>query len=735
MMRLSKLVPVRVPTSSHVRKPALWAAAAWLLLLLVGGSAWGQNPAPDRRPDEGLGPFNKLVIRGAILIDGTGGPPRGPVDIVIEGNRITSLGGGRASQNADHVIDATGMYVMPGFVDMHAHCGGAPKAPDAEYVYKLWLAHGVTTVRGVPLGGNDWTVSEKERSAKNEIVAPRIINYQRPPGEIATPEDARNWVREAPLRGIDGLKLGSYPPEIMAALLEESKRHGLGSTAHLAQTGVAQMDALDAARLGLDTVTHFYGHFEALMKDNVVQPWPVDHNYNNEQDRFGQVARLWDQIHPPGSPEWKAYLEEHLKLGTVFDPTMCIYSAGRDLMRARTAEWHDKYTLPSLMEFYEPSRRNHGSYWYYWKTEDEVAWRNFYHVWMQLINDYKKMGGRITTGADAGFIYDTYGFGYIEELELLQEAGFHPLEVIQCATMNGAKTLAEPKGEPAEFGVIRPGMLADLVICAENPLENFKVLYATGAFKLDDETGEAGRTRGILWTIKDGIAYDAKQLLADVAAMVEAQKAERAGASNADTASDEGESAASGRRGNARGESGREERGRAGGRAGRGRGGRQGQNADQQSANTTQNAAAAGSTSDRPDRAAVTEAQSEPNAWELKLAPPQVVQGSRVFVAIPASGKEVKGYSYHTGTWAAAELEKTDDGNWALHVGELVACVRDGERLLAFSAVTGTWNSTAIGDFAQARISLAGDAITVITPESVQVFSAQTGQWTSTSLK
>jgi hypothetical protein len=103
-------------------------------------------------------------------------------------------------------------------------------------------------------------------------------------------------------------------------------------------------------------------------------------------------------------------------------------------MRFRNAEWHDKYTLPSLMAYYAPNRTNHGSYWYYWTTEDEVEWRNFYQVWFRLVNDYKKMGGRVTTGSDSGFIYQTYGFGYINEFELLQEAGFHPLEVIQAAS-------------------------------------------------------------------------------------------------------------------------------------------------------------------------------------------------------------------------------------------------------------------------------------------------------------
>ena len=510
-----------------------------------GGGREGIVGAPNRRADEGKGPFKTLVIRGAMLIDGTGAPPTGPVDIVVSGNRITGVRsagtpGLAMRQNrqpqADHEIDGTGMYVMPGFVDMHVHAGGAPKNEEAEYAYKLWLAHGVTTVRGVSLGPNSYAVRDKERSAKNEIVAPRIYNYQRPgsgwdQGSVDSPEKARAYVQWAAKNGIDGLKLGAERPDIMAALLDENKKVGFGSTAHLQQGGVAQMNAIKAARLGLNTVTHFYGHFESLLKDYVVQPWPVDMNAADEQWRFGQVARLWDKIHEPGSPQWKAYLEEHLKLGTVFDPTLTIYSAGRHLTAFRNAEWHDKYTLPSLMDFYAPSRTSHGAYWYYWTTEDEIAWRNFYQVWFKLLNDYKKMGGRVTTGSDSGFIYQTYGFGYINELEMLQEAGFHPLEVIQAATMNGAITLAEPKaafGAKPEFGIVRSGMLADMVIVDQNPLENFKVLYGTGALKLNDKTGRPEQVGGIKYTIKDGIVYDAKQLLADVAAMVEKQKRSRA---------------------------------------------------------------------------------------------------------------------------------------------------------------------------------------------------------------
>ena len=111
-------------------------------------------------------------------------------------------------------------------------------------------------------------------------------------------------------------------------------------------------------------------------------------------------------------------------------------------------------------------------------------------------------------------------------MELLHEAGFHPLGVFRGATMHGAEAIFEPKGLPIEYGVVREGLLADLVIIDENPVENIKVLYGTGWQRLNDETGATEWVGGVRYTIKDGIIYDAKQLLADVARMVEEAKAQ-----------------------------------------------------------------------------------------------------------------------------------------------------------------------------------------------------------------
>jgi imidazolonepropionase-like amidohydrolase len=518
------------------------------LFVALAAAAQEQQPSANRKPGEGEGPFQRLIIRSVTVVDGTGAPPRGPVDIVVDGNRIKEVRSvgfphvpvkpeGRPT-GATKEIDAHRMYVLPGFVDLHGHNGQTRKGTPADYVYRLWLSHGVTTVRDPGSGsGVDWTLRERERSASNEIVAPRLFVYVQPgmgweKGPIDTAEAAREYVRWAANKGVDGLKLTSHDPEIMAALIDEAKKHGLGTQAHLAPLGLARMNALDAARLGLGSLEHWYGLPEALLVGRTVEDFPLDYNYNDEQDRFRRAGRLWKQAAPPGSEKWNAVISELLRLNLVIDPTLTVYEAGRDLMRARGAEWHDRYTLPALWEFWQPNRENHGSYYYYWTTQDEIEWKNNYRLWMTFLNEYKNRGGRVTTGSDSGNIYKLYGFEYIRELELLQEAGFHPLEVIRSATLWGAETLHEPKEKPIEFGIIRPGKLADLVLVEENPIENLKVLYGTGALRLNDETGKVTRVGGVKYTIKDGIVYDAKLLLADVARMVEDAKQERARTTN-----------------------------------------------------------------------------------------------------------------------------------------------------------------------------------------------------------
>ncbi len=260
---------------------------------------------------------------------------------------------------------------------------------------------------------------------------------------------------------------------------------------HHQQLGVARWNVLNSARAGLTGMEHWYGLPEALFQDRTIQDFRLDYNYQNEQHRFAEAGKLWNQAAPPYSEHWNKVMDELLELDFTLDPTFNIYEANRDLMRARTQEWHAVYTLPSLWKFYSPSRQSHGSYWFDWTTEEEVQWKKNYSLWMTFVNEYKNRGGRVTAGSDSGFIYQLYGFAYIRELELLREAGFHPLEVIRSATMYGAEALGMDK----EIGTVEVGKLADFVIVEENPLQNLKVLYGTGSIRINEKK----RTRESRW--------------------------------------------------------------------------------------------------------------------------------------------------------------------------------------------------------------------------------------------
>jgi hypothetical protein len=505
-------------------------------ILFAGFTVVAQiQKAPEVK--EGDGPYPQLIIRGVTLIDGTGSPPVGPVDIIVKQNRIeriVNVGFPGVAINADRrpklehggkEVNCEGMYLMPGFIDMHGHSGGDSQGTPAEYVFKLWMGHGVTTVRDPSAGnGLDWTLDQKQKSAKNLITAPRLYAYtafgmgSKEP--ISTPEQARLWVQENAKKGADGIKFFGAAPEIMDAALRENKKLGLRSACHHAQLGVARWNVVNSAKAGLTSMEHWYGLPEALFTDRTIQNYPLDYNYQNEQHRFEEAGKLWKQAAPPYSEHWNNVMNELLALDFTLDPTFNIYEASRDLHRARRAEWHEEYTLPKLWAFFQPNRRAHGSYWFAWGTEQEVNWRENYRLWMTFVNEYKNRGGRVTTGSDSGYIFQVYGFAFIRELELLREAGFHPIEVIRSATLYGAQALGAEK----DLGSVEVGKLADFVIVEENPLENLQVLYGTGAIKLTDDN-KATRVGGVKYTVKDGIVYDAKKLLMDVRKMVADEKA------------------------------------------------------------------------------------------------------------------------------------------------------------------------------------------------------------------
>ena len=479
---------------------------ASIAALLLAGAAAAQTPASGRR-------YGRLLIHNAMVVDGNATPASGPKDILIENHTISniipldavSLGRGPLpAPQADAVIDATGKYVLPGLINAHGHIqeerGGL--AQPLEYQLNIWLACGITTVRDV---GSDTrrALELRRQSAEGQIAAPRIFVYPMF-GRPRNAEEARARVRSLKEMGADGIKILGIDRDTMAAMEDEAHKLGLPIAHH---AGVEETNAWDDIKFGTTSIEHWYGIPDAALEDGV-QNFPSSYNYNNETDRFRYAGHLWREANPERLTK---VLEGMVQAHVAWVPTLDIYEASRDLQRAQTQPWFADYLHPALEEYFKPNPANHGSYFIGWTSTDETFWKENYRLWMAALRQFDRLGGLIGVGDDAGFIYQLYGFGLLRNLELHQEAGFHPLRIIQQITGNNARIL----GQEDRLGRVRAGFAADLIVVNGNPLENLKVLYPGGA------------SGGVEWTIKDGIPYHGPTLMARVKEMVAQARARK----------------------------------------------------------------------------------------------------------------------------------------------------------------------------------------------------------------
>lgn len=505
---------------------SLWGRSFLLTISLIATIvACGPGKRAMKIPE----PRN-VVISNVTIIDGTGAPPYGPATVSVDDGRIVDIAlidhaaedGGEATaiprpEDSDALrIDATGQYLTPGFVNMHVHLAHRNVELPVEYQYKLLLAHGVTTVREAGGSGHtiEWLAEQKAAAEAGTIVAPRIYPYvfARPGGSVAKMERRFAELSNA---GIDGVKaqIGSDGIGTVAQFVSAAHRCGLRVMIH----NESFHDAVELATAGVDTCEHWYGLPEALSGGSLRMRYYEYRESGNEQEFFRIAGTLWRASKDAGFETWGPVADALVEADLTLVPTLSVYEACADVAAARNREWHDDYTHPELLSFFEPNRGNHGSFWYSWTTRDEVMWRENLHVWQEFLRLYHERGGRIATGSDAGFLYSTHGFAYVRELELLYRAGITGPALIRAATLAGAEAL----GAADLIGSVEVGKAADLVLHSADPLDDLKPLYATGAVRLTD-SGTVERFRGIRLVMKDGRIYDPEELLADVRSIVAA---------------------------------------------------------------------------------------------------------------------------------------------------------------------------------------------------------------------
>ena len=519
----------------------LGTAGAAIALALCSGTATAQRnqvelkPVPTQtRQYDGLaeGPYNRLVLRNVNVIPGHGGPAQGPYDILITGNVIEEMR--RYNPHAqdaeqdrltgDRVIEGDGRFVMPGMLNLHLHL--REEELPLDYIYYLQLATGVTSVGPAE---EERVRDTLDAVANNEILAPRLFplygwgsktDYSEE--QLRDPALAPEIAEAMIAGGVRQVYLNdlAWNRDLFGAAATAIDEAGGITALHVQPSSLSQINALEAARLGVTMIVHHYGYAESAL-DRSVPDYPEDYNFFDENARFRLAAKVWEDV--GRNPETRKRLledvaQELVDIGVIMQPNRATYEANRDVLRAYGLPWHEKYTHQQLWEWHLPNPDNHAAFQYDWTSQDEAAWSYMYNLWGELIFEFNKRGGTIAYGTDDNFQISTGGFGNIRELQLMLEAGLHPLEAIEAATFNSAKTIMEPR-----LGLVQEGYIADLLLVDGSPAENLRYLYPFGAIKMD-ENREMYRTNGIIHTIKDGIVIDNAAVMEEVARIVAESK-------------------------------------------------------------------------------------------------------------------------------------------------------------------------------------------------------------------
>jgi imidazolonepropionase-like amidohydrolase len=442
------------------------------------------------------------VIRGATLIDGNGGAPLRDAVIVVEGNRITSIGSGRQAEvpeGAD-IIDAEGKYILPGLWDTHTHY--------RDWFAELLITNGVTSV--LSYGGGVWYDIQAEGTEKGKIYGPRFFRSKEHLGNIyqmrgdaiarnvlTSSAQAAEQTRERIAEGAKVIKVyTSVTAEHLEAIAREAHRAGLPVSGHIG------ISARAAALAGIDNLAHATGiAVDVLRPEDLAR---VADMRVIDSGRIGvtfpEIGQPWDATTALWGPnadliEYPLFIEDPRRL-MMFG--MMDRALARDLIRLLVDEEvfiegslgyifrnvHDRVeqyraedqrllTDPNLSYISERYRQNVLDYSLLERvTEEELAlMKTGYRNFQWFFKTFVEAGGKIDIGQDTSSSYHATtlpGVAVAREMELLVDAGIAPMQAIQAAT----KWPAELLRQSADLGTVEEGKLADLIIVGGNPLRD-----------------------------------------------------------------------------------------------------------------------------------------------------------------------------------------------------------------------------------------------------------------------
>jgi imidazolonepropionase-like amidohydrolase len=389
--------------------------------------------------------------------------------VVIEGNRIVTVGSSTSTPAKGRVVDAKGLYIIPGLWDMHTHAYfGWPREFGDAYVLPLFIANGVTGIRD--MGSDlDAIIRARREVAAHTLVGPRMVvsgpMLDGPQVSFAasiaikTPDDGRKAVDSLERKGVDFIKVQSgVPRDAYMAIAAEAKKVGLPFDGHVPDA----IRASEAVAEGQRTFEHLIGIFEASTP--------------NESDFIKRKYGAGSDT--AANKSLAAFLNQY---DAAREASVIQLLAGKGVWQCPTLFWERGQWLVDVIDFTkDPDIAYTPKTWVNTKfpgmrksileslgTDPLGVRQRWVEHELEIVQRLHAAGVPVLAGTDtpAG-VGVTPGISLHQELQRFVAAGFTPLQALQTATINPARFL----GQTADYGSVEKGRVADLVILRANPL-------------------------------------------------------------------------------------------------------------------------------------------------------------------------------------------------------------------------------------------------------------------------
>ena len=413
-----------------------------------------------------------LALTHVTVIDATGAPAQSDRTVVISGNRIVSVDQSVPPAGA-RVIDGRGKFLIPGLCDMHVHLAGVTADPkwSKATLLPLLIANGVTTVRD--MGGDLAALQSWHKEiVDGKLIGPRIYcpgpmldgGKSEPPSVlgVSSPNEGMAAVRELKAKGADFIKvLSRLDRETYFAIADESKKEGMTFVGHVPNA----LRASEASAAGQKSVEHnFYSNltFDCSAREDELRRKSSE--ARTKRDSAGAAAAR-DEANASFNKEkagalWQTLVRNH----TWVVPTLvAIRTIAREREAARSNLPGLAYLPPALRKSWAPDEIDKQvspgvAQWYLAQFQND----------MKLARAMHAAGVQMMAGSDSLDPFNFPGASLHDELQLLTEAGFTPLQALQAATLNPAQFL--DAAGAGGWGTIQSGRIADLVLLEADPL-------------------------------------------------------------------------------------------------------------------------------------------------------------------------------------------------------------------------------------------------------------------------